>query len=59
MLDYSEGVLEIKARLKAAESALLANQIREARLLFSDIRFIAEEMDSHLCRQFPQETGHG
>ena len=59
MLDYSEGVLEIKARLKAAESALLANQIREARLLLSDIRFLAEETDSHLCKQFPTETGHG
>jgi len=59
MLDYSEGVLEIKARLKAVDKALLANQIREARLLFSDIRHIAEQMDSQLCKQFPKETGHG
>ena len=59
MLDYAEGVLDIKARLKAAEEALLRKQVREARLLFADIRFIAEEMDSQLCRQFPRETGHG
>ena len=59
MIDYCEGVLEIKARLKAIDKALLANQIREARLLFADIRYIAEQMDGQLCKQFPKETGHG
>lgn len=59
MIDYVEGLLELKDRIRRIESAMLKNDIREARLLLADIRYLAEETDSHICRQFPKETGHG
>ena len=58
MIDYIEGVIELKQRLQGVESAMLKQDIRGARLLLADIRFLAEETDSHLCKQFPKETGH-
>jgi hypothetical protein len=59
MIDYIEGVIELKQRLQGIEDAMLKKDIRGARLLLADIRFLAEETDSHLCKQFPRETGHG
>ena len=59
MIDYIEGLLELKDRIRSIESAMLKKDIREARLLLADIRYLAEETDSHICRQFPKETGHG
>ena len=59
MIDYVEGLLELKDRVRRAEESMLKKDIRGARLLLADIRYLAEETDSHLCRQFPTETGHG
>lgn len=59
MIDYIEGLIELKARLHNIEQLMLKQDIRGARLLLSDIRYLAEETDSHLCKQFPRETGHG
>lgn len=59
MIDYVEGLLELKDRVRRAEESMLKKDIRGARLLLADIRYLAEETDSHLCRQFPKETGHG
>lgn len=55
MVDYSEGLLEIKKTLKDVENALLQKRIREARLLLSDIRHLAGETDSQIVRQFADE----
>lgn len=59
MIDYVEGLLELKDRVRRAEDSMLKKDIRGARLLLADIRYLAEETDSHICRQFPKETGHG
>lgn len=59
MIDYVEGLLELKDRIRGIEGAMLKKDVRAARLLLADIRFLAEETDSHLCKQFPKETGHG
>jgi hypothetical protein len=59
MIDYVEGLLELKDRVRGIEEAMLKKDVRAARLLLADIRFLAEETDSHLCKQFPKETGHG
>lgn len=59
MIDYIEGVIELKQRLQGVENAMLKSDIRGARLLLADIRYLADETDSHLCKQFPKETGHG
>ncbi len=59
MIDYIEGVIELKQRLQGVEDAMLKKDIRGARLLLADIRYLADETDSHLCKQFPKETGHG
>ena len=57
MVDYVEGLLEIKDRIKRVEEALLAKQYREARLLLGDIRHAAAETDSQIVKQFPVELG--
>ena len=59
MIDYVEGLLELKDRVRGIEEAMLKKDVRAARLLLADIRFLAEETDSHLCKQVPKETGHG
>lgn len=59
MIDYVEGLLELKDRVRGIEEAMLKKDVRAARLLLADIRYLAEETDSHLCKQFPKETGHG
>jgi hypothetical protein len=59
MIDYVEGLIDIKARLREIESSMLKKDIRGARLLLADIRYLSEETDSHICKQFPKETGHG
>lgn len=59
MIDYIEGLLELKDRIRGIEDAMLKKDIRGARLLLADIRFLSEETDLHICRQFPKETGHG
>ncbi len=59
MVDYVEGLLEMKDRLKRVEEALLAQQYREARLLLGDIRHAAGETDSQIVKQFKVELGRG
>ena len=59
MIDYIEGLLELKDRLRGIEDAMLKKDVRAARLMLADMRYLAEETDSHICRQFPRETGHG
>ena len=59
MVDYVEGLLEMKDRLKRVEEALLAKQFREARLLLGDIRHAAGETDSQIVKQFKVELGRG
>lgn len=59
MVDYVEGLLEIKDRLRRVEEALLKKQFREARLLLSDIRHAASETDSQIVKQFKVELGLG
>ena len=59
MVDYVEGLLEMKDRLKRVEEALLAQQFREARLLLGDIRHAAGETDSQIVKQFKVELGRG
>jgi hypothetical protein len=54
MIDYVEGLLDIKKTLKDIEDAILKQRIREARLLLSDLRHLAGETDSQLVRQFDQ-----
>lgn len=57
MVDYVEGLLEIRDRLKRVEEALLKRQYREARLLLGDIRHAASETDSQIVKQFARELG--
>jgi hypothetical protein len=57
LVDYVEGLLEMKDRLKRVEEALLAQQFREARLLLGDIRHAAGETDSQIVKQFARELG--
>jgi hypothetical protein len=57
MVDYVEGLLEIRDRLRRVEEALLKKQVREARLLLGDIRHAAAETDSQIVKQFPRELG--
>ena len=57
MVDYVEGLLEIKDRIKRVEEALLKRQYREARLLLGDIRHAASETDSQIVKQFARELG--
>jgi hypothetical protein len=59
VVDYVEGLLEMKDRLKRVEEALLAQQYREARLLLGDIRHAAGETDSQIVKQFKVELGRG
>ena len=59
MVDYVEGLLEIKDRIKRVEEALLKRQYREARLLLGDIRHAASETDSQIVKQFKVELGRG
>jgi hypothetical protein len=57
VVDYVEGLLEIKDRIKRVEEALLKRQYREARLLLGDIRHAASETDSQIVKQFARELG--
>jgi len=59
VVDYVEGLLEMKDRLKRVEEALLAQRYREARLLLGDIRHAAGETDSQIVKQFKVELGRG
>jgi hypothetical protein len=59
MIDYIEGLIDIRDRLQKCEDAMLKKDVRGARLLLADIRYLTEETDSHICKQFPKETGHG
>jgi hypothetical protein len=53
MVDYIEGLLEIRERLRGVEKALLEGRTREARLLLGDIRHAANETEIQIIRQFP------
>ena len=55
MIDYSEGILEIKDRIKRIEEALLKKNYREARLLLGDIKHAANETESQIIKQFRDE----
>jgi hypothetical protein len=57
VVDYVEGLLEMRDRLKRVEEALLKRQYREARLLLGDIRHAASETDSQIVKQFARELG--
>jgi hypothetical protein len=57
MIDYVEGLLDIRERLKAAEKALLQKSHREAVLLLRDIHRISHATEEQIKQQFPREFG--
>jgi hypothetical protein len=53
MIDYIQGLLEIKALTKMAHDALLKHDAEGARTCLARIRLIASETDEMICKQFP------
>jgi hypothetical protein len=58
MVDYIEGVLNMRQKLYELEKALLNKKIMDARTLCAQLSTEARMIYQQLAVQFPEETGH-
>lgn len=57
MIDYIEGLLEMRMLLVKVHDAMLKNDTAAARLHLSSLRFVASATDEQIVKQFPKQSG--
>lgn len=58
MVDYAEGVLELRRLIEALHRSLLEKDVVTARDVCAQIVAEARLVDKQIVVQFPKETGH-